>query len=88
MSSQFPFELLSIWDASLLAKVTAGVFALVALIFVHSQRRSSLPLPPGPPASLLLGNLFDMSPKSPWLKWTEWSRSYGEELLPFSQLIF
>jgi len=89
MFSRYPFQL-SIWYESTLLKAIAGAFVLATLFFVHHKRRSSLPLPPGPPSKFLLGNLLDMSPTSeaPWLKWTEWARSYGEELLPFSQRTF
>ena len=78
------------WDASMLEKATAGLFAIAALFFVLSWRRSSLLLPPGPPARFLVGNLLDVSriDKAPWLKWTEWAQSYGEKLLPFLSSCF
>jgi len=78
--SSSPSHFLLAWDALTLGKATAGAFAIATLVYVRSQRRSSLPFPPGPPAKFLLGNLLDMSPKAPWLKWTEWAQSYGGEL--------
>lgn len=83
MPSQPVLQSLMAWDTLALVKAVAGVFAVAAFFFVVSRRRSSLPLPPGPPPKPLVGNLFDLPPTdgAPWLKWSEWTQTYGEQLL-------
>jgi len=79
MASQLLPEFVT-WDAPTLAKAAAGAFATAGLLVALSRRRSSLPLPPGPPPKFLLGNLLDLPPAdgAPWLKWTEWAETHGE----------
>ena len=86
MSSYSLFQSLATCDAQTLAKAAAGSCAITAVFFVLSRRRSSLPLPPGPPPKLLLGNLLDLPPanSAPWHKWNEWHESYGQKLLPLT----
>ncbi|PIL22735.1 cytochrome P450 [Ganoderma sinense ZZ0214-1] len=51
----------------------------VFLFFTRSLRGRSrrLPLPPGPPALPLIGNLLDYPKVSPWLAFRDMSRKYG-----------
>ncbi|KAJ8501721.1 hypothetical protein ONZ45_g12057 [Pleurotus djamor] len=39
---------------------------------------SSLPLPPGPPSTPVIGNLFDTTNEKPWLLYDEWFNKYGD----------
>ncbi|KAJ7080834.1 cytochrome P450 [Mycena belliarum] len=45
------------------------------------QRRGSLPLPPGPPKLPLVGNLFQMPSTLEWETYSEWSKSYGSDII-------
>jgi len=71
------------WDTAILAQAATAAFATAALYFVLSRRAPSLPLPPGPPSKPLLGNLLDIPPAdgAPWLTWSEWAQTYGENLM-------
>ncbi|CAE6421570.1 unnamed protein product [Rhizoctonia solani] len=43
------------------------------------HRRLGLPFPPGPPEkSWLGGNALDMPRTHPWIKFTEWAKTYGD----------
>ncbi len=57
---------------------------LVFAIFVIRNTLLRGPLPPGPYGIPLLGNALNMAKPRPWIKYTEWSRQYGE-YIPFSQ---
>jgi cytochrome P450 len=41
------------------------------------RRRRGFPYPPGPPGWPVIGNLLEISPKFPWLAYTESSKKYG-----------
>ncbi|KAJ7757069.1 cytochrome P450 [Mycena metata] len=54
--------------------------ALLLVISVLVWRRffnTKLPLPPGPPARFLIGNLHQLPEKEPWLQYAEWAKEYG-----------
>jgi hypothetical protein len=55
----------------------AGLVAL-GVYYRQSARRSSLPLPPGPKALPIVGNLFDMPQEKAWVTYREWNDLYGD----------
>jgi hypothetical protein len=50
------------------------------------RRRRGFPYPPGPPGWPVIGNLLEISPKFPWLAYTESSKKYG--MATFSSVFF
>ncbi|KIM57444.1 hypothetical protein SCLCIDRAFT_130521 [Scleroderma citrinum Foug A] len=48
--------------------------------FVRQPRVKGLPLPPGPRALPLLGNLLSLNTAEPWLSYTQWGKKHGELL--------
>ncbi|EJD49809.1 cytochrome P450 [Auricularia subglabra TFB-10046 SS5] len=46
--------------------------------FIIDRRRRRLPYPPGPPARWFTGNLRDIPESYPWLRFSEWAKTYGE----------
>ncbi|KAH6919036.1 cytochrome P450 [Coprinopsis sp. MPI-PUGE-AT-0042] len=72
--------LLEVLDGALRVWVAAG-FALLALALLRAKRaekRSRLPLPPGPKGLPLLGNLLDIPQEKPWEVYSEWAKQYGD----------
>ena len=64
-------------------KVVALAIASVSFIStLYVYRKSRLPsvLPPGPPQTPIVGNLFQMPKEYPWLKYAEWTEQYGKSL--------
>ncbi|KAF9053665.1 cytochrome P450 [Hymenopellis radicata] len=55
--------------------ITLVVIVVCSLV---KKRISRKPLPPGPSGLPLLGSALDMAKPYPWLKFTEWSRQYGD----------
>ncbi|CAL1701255.1 unnamed protein product [Somion occarium] len=56
---------------------------VLALVFVLYKIRPStglrsLPLPPGPKPHWLLGNVLDMPKEYPWVRFREWTDTYGD----------
>lgn len=80
MSSQSFLQPLATLDAASLWPLAVGLPVVALVLVVLSRRRSSLPTPPGPPPKPLLGNMLDMPPAdgSPWLKYSEWAKTYGQ----------
>ncbi|KAF8334675.1 cytochrome P450 [Cantharellus anzutake] len=58
-----------------LASSFSGPDLFVAVSFV---KRSSLPLPPGPPKTFYFGNAHQIPSKFKYLKFMEWSKQYGD----------
>ncbi|QRV74366.1 cytochrome P450 family protein [Ceratobasidium sp. AG-Ba] len=59
------------------AIIGAGLASAGAYSWYRS-RRSSVPLPPGPKGTIILGNLLDLRNASAyWLKFTEYNEQYG-----------
>ena len=44
---------------------------------IFAARARGHPLPPGPRPLPIIGNLLDVPQKSPWLRYHEWSKTYG-----------
>jgi hypothetical protein len=59
------------------AAVCAG-FAGFALVKILSKPKHSMPLPPGPPGGLILGNMSQYPASDPYTKFAEWARTYGQ----------
>ncbi|KAK0452912.1 cytochrome P450 [Desarmillaria tabescens] len=66
----------SLPDLPLLTAIVLTVVLTVLLIKKNLNRNG--PLPPGPSGLPILGNALDMSGLYPWLKYTEWSKQYGD----------
>ncbi|EUC61288.1 cytochrome P450 family protein [Rhizoctonia solani AG-3 Rhs1AP] len=70
-------------DLSSYLSTIAMVFAPLAVTWiftrVYRRRQLDLPLPPGPPRkSWWGGNALDMPRTHPWVKFTEWAKTYGD----------
>ncbi|CEL54881.1 O-methylsterigmatocystin oxidoreductase OS=Aspergillus parasiticus GN=ordA PE=3 SV=1 [Rhizoctonia solani AG-1 IB] len=62
---------------STISATLAGTW-IVAHVY-RRHRRLELPLPPGPPEkSWFGGNALDMPRTHPWIKFTEWAKTYGD----------
>ena len=61
---------------------TLAVLLFGGILFKHLRKGKinpkGLPLPPGPKGFPLIGNIFDMPVKKPWLVYDEWCKTYGE----------
>ena len=55
----------------------AGLVAFLWLAWSRRRRPGRLPLPPGPPALPLIGNLLDYPKVLPWLTFRDMGRKYG-----------
>lgn len=51
---------------------------LLAVWARYSQRRSKLPLPPGPKKLPVLGNLLDMPKTFEWETYMKWAQTYSQ----------
>ena len=50
---------------------------LIIYFYSSKNKRSSLPLPPGPKKLPLLGNLLDLPTSYEWLKYAEWGKRFS-----------
>jgi len=66
------FSLIHIIDVAILLS-----FLIAFRSTQRYRRRRGLRYPPGPPGWPIIGNLLDISPSSPWLPYTEFSKKYG-----------
>ncbi|TCD67850.1 hypothetical protein EIP91_011912 [Steccherinum ochraceum] len=65
----------------MIENVVLGFLAFAAAILLKipmSTRRHRLPVPPGPPGTLFIGNLLDIPTIKPWLAYRDWSELYGD----------
>jgi hypothetical protein len=70
----------SLGTVSTISATLAGTWIVAHLYRRH--RRLELPLPPGPPEkSWFGGNALDMPRTHPWIKFTEWAKTYGKDKL-------
>ena len=60
-----------------LTAVGALLVLFVGLHLYHKNVYPSRRLPPGPEGHLIFGNLLQIPPKGPWLKFQEWYKLYG-----------
>ncbi|KZT01777.1 cytochrome P450 [Laetiporus sulphureus 93-53] len=56
--------------------VCSAAFAILA-IATYRSLVSRLPLPPGPKARFISGNVHQLPASHPWLRYTEWSKQHG-----------
>lgn len=77
----FPFPLpFSGSTGYLLLDVAAlALFASIvrAYVLAHTHRSGRLRYPPGPPGLPLLGNLFDIPQRKPWVTYAQWGKQFG-----------
>ncbi|KAF9260207.1 cytochrome P450 [Marasmius fiardii PR-910] len=53
------------------------LFCLSLAFVLYWKTRKTLPLPPGPPAKLISGNIHQLQGKEPWKLHAKWSEGYG-----------
>ncbi|KAF7972024.1 hypothetical protein HWV62_19237 [Athelia sp. TMB] len=58
--------------------VALVLLAAAAIYLVRARKRHSAPLPPGPSALPLIGNLWHVPLRHPWLAFTDWANTYGD----------
>ncbi|KAJ3556974.1 hypothetical protein NM688_g1728 [Phlebia brevispora] len=69
-----------------------AVAALSAFVWFYVRKYGNkLPLPPGPRALPIIGNLLDMPRNCPWLTYSRWAQQYDSDVLylylPFRPII-
>jgi hypothetical protein len=56
--------------------VGSAVLALL-VFFAHRLAYRKLPLPPGPPAKFISGNVHQVPKSEPWRTYAKWLETYG-----------
>jgi hypothetical protein len=64
-----------------IAAAAVGGLSFLSMLCVYRKTRLSAALPPGPPPSPVVGNIFQLPKEHPWLKYAEWAKQYGESNL-------
>ena len=59
--------------------LTVALCLLAAAAAYLVRARNSKQLPPGPSSLPLVGNLWHVPLRHPWLAFTEWGKTYGEQ---------
>ncbi|KAJ4469249.1 cytochrome P450 [Lentinula aciculospora] len=59
--------------------ILIALLAVTGGYLLHQRRR--LPLPPGPKRLPIVGNALDYPTETPWVKYAEWSRDYGSDVV-------
>ncbi|KAK7049409.1 hypothetical protein VNI00_006010 [Paramarasmius palmivorus] len=68
-------------DTALLA--LGVLFVLIFALAKYKKGTEDIPLPPGPKARFLVGNIFDLPFEQPWRGFTDWRTIYGSDLTHF-----
>ena len=58
--------------------MTLFLLLLALTLYRASKRGSHGPLPPGPAPLPIVGNMFDVPQKHPWVSYEAWSEVYSE----------
>ncbi|KAJ4496574.1 cytochrome P450 [Lentinula lateritia] len=66
-------------SSSSMLSVLIAFLAVSGGYLLHVRRR--LPLPPGPKRLPIVGNALDYPTDTPWVKYAEWSRQYGSDIV-------
>ncbi|KAK0446236.1 cytochrome P450 [Armillaria borealis] len=67
-------------NSSLLPAALASGILLLCYLFCLARNRRRVPLPPGPKGFPLIGNLWDVPVKYPWVTYARWTATYGDVL--------
>ncbi len=60
------------------------VAACICWFYLVPKGRAPLPLPPGPKALPLIGNLLDVPQTRPWVTIRDWAKAYGTVCSPLT----
>ena len=61
--------------------IACTAFIILSLVQRQRQRackKTTFPLPPGPPSLPIIGNALDMPSKYQWLTFAKWAKKYGD----------